>query len=71
MEKLLSLNMLKSLIKKIQYAHLVTNAIFEEELYRAERKLNLSRTDVFSHEFKHVLHIGSVIYNMYNTVLLF
>jgi len=47
----------------------LTNTIFEEELYRAERELNFSRTDIFSHEFKHVLHIGSVIYNVYNIVL--
>ena len=46
-------------------------AIFEEELYKAERMLHFSRTDFFSHEFKHVLHIGSVIYNMYNIVLPF
>lgn len=45
------------------------NAVFEEELYRAEKKLKLSRRDVFSHEFKHVLHIGSVIYNMFNHVV--
>lgn len=64
------LNMLKSIeLNNTVCTSCLTNAIFEEELYRAERKLNFSRTDVFSHEFKHVLHIGSVIYNMYNTVL--
>lgn len=51
------------------YTSCLKNAIFEEELYQAERKLHFSRTDFFSHEFKHVLHIGSVIYNMYNIVL--
>lgn len=51
------------------YTSCLKNAIFEEELYQAERKLHFSRADFFSHEFKHVLHIGSVIYNMYNIVL--
>lgn len=46
-------------------------AIFEEELYQAEKKLHFHRQDVFSHEFKHVLHIGSVIYRMYNEILPF
>lgn len=50
------------------YTSCLTNAIFEEELYQAERKLHFSRQDFFSHEFKHVLHIGSVIYNMFNIV---
>lgn len=64
------LNMLKSIeLNNTVCTSCLANAIFEEELYRAERKLKFSRTDVFSHEFKHVLHIGSVIYNMYNTVL--
>ena len=44
-------------------------AIFEEELYQAEKNLHFHRQDVFSHEFKHVLHIGSVIYRMYNEYL--
>ncbi len=47
----------------------LTNAIFEEELYKAESQLHFSRKDFFSHEFKHVLHIGSVIYNMFEIVL--
>ena len=47
----------------------LSNAIFEEELYEAERKLHFSRKDIFSREFKHVLHIGSVIYKMYNEIL--
>lgn len=51
------------------YTSCLTNAIFEEELYRAESKLHFSRGDIFSHEFKHILHIGSVIYNMSNNVL--
>lgn len=51
------------------YTSCLKNAIFEEELYKAENKLHFSRADFFSHEFKHVLHIGSVIYNMYNIVL--
>ena len=46
-------------------------AIFEEELYQAEKNLHFHRQDVFSHEFKHVLHIGSVIYRMYNEILPF
>lgn len=45
------------------------NTIFEEELYKAEKTLYFSRKDVFSREFKHVLHIGSVIYNVYNKIL--
>ena len=51
------------------YTSCLRNAIFEEELYQAESKLHFSREDFFSHEFKHVLHIGSVIYNMFNIVL--
>ena len=47
----------------------LTNAVFEEELYIAEKKLHFSRNDYFSHEFKHVLHIGSVIYRMFDMVL--
>lgn len=47
----------------------LTNAVFEEELYQAENRLQFSRKDLFSHEFKHVLHIGSVIYNMFDRVL--
>ena len=64
------LNMLKSSgLNNTICTSCLTNAIFEEELYRAERILNFSRADVFSHEFKHVLHIGSVIYNVFNEVL--
>ena len=64
------LNMLKSSgLNNTVCTSCLTNAIFEEELYRAERILNFSRADVFSHEFKHVLHIGSVIYNVFNEVL--
>lgn len=44
------------------------NAVFEEELYQAEKTLQFHRKDVFSHEFKHVLHIGSVIFRMYNEI---
>ena len=51
------------------YTSCLKNAIFEEELYRAEKMLRFTRAEFFSHEFKHVLHIGSVIYNMYNIVL--
>lgn len=47
----------------------LANAVFEEELYRAEKKLHFSRKDYFSREFKHVLHIGSVIYKMFDTIL--
>lgn len=45
------------------------NAVFEEELYQAEKTLQFHRKDVFFHEFKHVLHIGSVIFRMYNEIL--
>ena len=45
------------------------NAVFEEELYQAEKTLQFHRKDVFSHEFKHVVHIGSVIFRMYNEIL--
>ena len=45
------------------------DAVFEEELYQAERKLHFFRGDYFSHEFKHVLHIGSVIYKMFDMIL--
>ena len=51
------------------YTSCLTNAVFEEELYQAERKLQFFRGDFFSHEFKHVLHIGSVIYKMFDMVL--
>ena len=51
------------------YTSCLSNAVFEEELYQAERRLRFSRGDVFSHEFKHVLHIGSVIYNVFDKVL--
>lgn len=51
------------------YTSCLTNAVFEEELYQAERKLHFSREDVFSHEFKHLLHIGSVIYRMFDVIL--
>jgi len=50
------------------YTSCLTDAVFEEELYRAERRLHFSRGNLFSHEFKHVLHIGSVIYKMFDTV---
>lgn len=64
------LKMLKSSgLDNTIYTSCLKNAIFEEELYQAESKLHFSRADFFSHEFKHVLHIGSVIYNMYNIVL--
>lgn len=51
------------------YMSCLTNAVFEEELYQAERKLHFSRGDIFSHEFKHLLHIGSVIYKMFDVIL--
>ena len=51
------------------YMSCLKNAVFEDELYQAEDRLHFSRKDIFSHEFKHVLHIGSVIYNMFDTVL--
>lgn len=50
------------------YTSCLTNSIFEEELYQAEKKLHFFRGDFFSHEYKHMLHIGSVIYNMFNNV---
>ena len=66
------LQMLKdSKLDNIICTSCLTSAIFEEELYEAERKLHFSRKDIFSKEFKHVLHIGSVIYKMYNEILPF
>lgn len=50
------------------YTSCLTTAIFEEELYQAEKKLHFYRGDIFSHEFKHMLHIGSVIYKMFNMI---
>lgn len=47
----------------------LANAIFEEELYLAEKKLHFSRKDYFSREFKHAIHIGSVIFKMFDTIL--
>lgn len=47
----------------------LTNAVFEQELYQAERKLHFFRGDYFSREFKHILHIGSVIYKMFDIIL--
>lgn len=47
----------------------MTNSVFEEELYRAEKQLHFNRIDYFSKEFKHMLHIGSVIYNMHNSII--
>lgn len=47
----------------------MTNAVFEEELYHAESTLHFFRGDIFSHEFKHALHISSVIYKMFNRIL--
>lgn len=55
-------------LNNIVYTSCLTNAIFEEELYQAERELHFSRQDFFSREFKHMLHIGSVIYNMFNMI---
>lgn len=64
------LNMLKnSGLDNMVYTSCMTNAVFEEELYRAEKELHFYRGNVFSHEFKHMLHIGSVIYNMFNKVI--
>ncbi len=51
------------------YTSCLKNAVFEDELYRAENKLKFSRKDIFSNEFKHALHIGSVIYNMFDHVM--
>ena len=59
----------KSGLDNIVCTSCLKNAVFEEELYCAESKLNFSRRDVFSHEFKHVLHIGSIIYNMFDRVV--
>ena len=59
----------KSELENIFCTSCLKNAVFEEELYRAESKLKFSRGDVFSHEFKHVLHIGSIIYNMIDRVV--
>lgn len=47
----------------------MTNSVFEEELYSAEKQLHFNRRDYFSKEFKHMLHIGSVIYKMYNDII--
>lgn len=64
------LEMLKnSKINNTVYTSCLKNTVFEEELYQAEHKLHFSRKDVFSREFKHMLHIGSVIYNVYNNIL--
>lgn len=51
------------------YTSCLKNTVFEEELYRAETQLHFYRGDIFSHEFKHLLHIGSVIYNVFNNIL--
>lgn len=59
----------KSGLDNIVCTSCLKNAVFEEELYCAENKLKFSRRDVFSHEFKHVLHIGSVIYNVFEHVV--
>lgn len=59
----------KSGLDNIVYTSCLKNAVFEEELYCAEKKLNFSRRDVFSHEFKYVLHTGSVIYNAFEHVV--
>lgn len=64
------LNMLKnSGLDNMVYTSCMKDAVFEEELYRAETKLQFSRKDIFSHEFKHTLHIGSVIYSMFDKIL--
>ena len=36
---------------------------------KRKKTLQFHRNDIFSHEFKHVLHIGSVIFRMYNEIL--
>lgn len=51
------------------YTSCLKNSIFEEELYQAEKKMHFTSEDIFSHEFKHALHICSVIYRMYDTIL--
>lgn len=64
------LDMLKnSNLKNTVYTSCLKNALFEEELYKAEKELHFSHKDIFSHEFKHLLHIGSVVYNMFNNIL--
>lgn len=56
-------------LRNTVYMSCLANAVFENELYQAEDRLHFSRKDIFTHEFKHVLHIGSVIYNMFDIVL--
>lgn len=51
------------------YTSCLKKTVFEEELYYAESKFNFSRRDMFSREFKHALHIDSVIYNVFNKIL--
>lgn len=64
------LNMLKlSNFSNIMYSSCMSNSVFEEELYTAEMLLHFSRKDIYSREYKHWLHIGGVIYNMYNKIL--
>lgn len=64
------LEMLKnSNLKNTVYTSCLKNALFEEELYKAEKELHFSHNDIFSREFKHLLHIGSVIYNMFDKIL--
>lgn len=64
------LDMLKKVpIDNTLYTSCLKNAIFEEELYNAEKKYHFSRKEAFSREYKHALHICSVIYRMYNTII--
>jgi dTMP kinase len=64
------LEMLKKCeMQDVEFTSCLTTAVFEEELYQAEDKLKFSRKDYFTHEFKYVLHVNSIIYKMFNTIL--
>jgi len=56
-------------IRDVIFTSCMTNAVFEEELFEAEDKLSFSRKDYFTHEFKYVLHVNSIIYKMFNVIL--
>lgn len=45
------------------------NPVFENELYIAENELHFRKEDYFSREFKHLLHIGSVVFDMFNRII--
>ena len=59
----------KNGVENVEFTSCITNAIFEEELFQAEEKLKFSRKDYFTHEFKYVLHVNSIIYKMFNVIL--